>query len=150
MMSESIKKELIAFLLELPVEKFTREWEALQIAISMLNSPKSFKKGIHVYLTSSYRAHEEGYYDHREMTIKIYPHKVMMRRTHSEYNTYSDINRNEVYRYITPSDKYGDYAFHQVMADLRELFTPRYSIDNSDASGVCYVGGNFTIEANMK
>jgi hypothetical protein len=36
------------------------------------------------------------------------------------------------------------------MADPRELFTPRYSIDNSDASGVCYVGGNFTIEANMK
>lgn len=61
MIPESFKKELISFLLDLPVEKFTRKWEALQIAISMLNSSKSFKKGIHVYLTYSYSAHEELY-----------------------------------------------------------------------------------------
>lgn len=149
-MPESIKNELITFLLELPVERFTRKWEALQFAITMLNSPKSFKKGIHVYLTSSYRAHEEGCYDHKEMSIKIYPHKIMMRRTHSEYNSYAEIDRKEIFRYITPSEKYGVSDFHKVMSDLSDLFTPSYQIDNSDASGVCYVGANFTIETNMK
>ena len=94
--------------------------------------------------------HEEGCFDNKEMFIKIYPHELVMKRIHSEYNFATGIDRNEVYRYIAPSDKYGAYTFHQVMSDLRELFTPRYQIDNSDASGVCYAGANFIIETNMK
>lgn len=74
----------------------------------------------------------------------------MMRRTHSEYNFYTEIDRKEVFRYITPNDKYGASDFHKVMSDLSDLFTPNYQIDNSDASGICYVGANFTLETNMK
>ena len=117
---EEVKKELVTFLAELPVEKFTKEWNAVQIAISIINSPKSFKKGVHVYLTSISKAHEEGCYDDKEMVIKIYPHKLMMRRTHSEYNSAAGIDTNEVYGYITPSDKYSAHDFYMIMSDLSD------------------------------
>ncbi len=149
-MPEEIKRELINFLMELPVDMYTKEWNAIQIAISILNSPKSFKKGIHVYLTSISKAHEEGCYDNKEMFIKIYPHKLMMRRMHSEYNSATDIDKREVYRYIAPSEKYKAYHFHEVMSDLSDLFKDCYYIDNTDASGVCYRNEHFTIETNMK
>ena len=149
-MPEEVKNKLVAFLTELPVEKFTREWNAIQIAISMLNSPKSFKKGVHVYLTSVSRAHEEGWVNNKEMYIKIYPHKLMMRRTHSEYNSASDFDTNEVCRYITPSDKYNVQDFYNVMSNLSDLFVDCYYMDSSDASGVCYVNEHFTVETNMK
>lgn len=150
MLPKEIKNELITFLLELPIEKFTKEWEATQLAISILNSPDSFKKGIHVYLTSRDSAHEEGCYDNKELFIKIYPHKLMMKRTHSEYNSYAGIDRDEVRRYVYPSDKYDSHHFFEVMTDLGDLFSSCYSMDNSDASGVCYANANFTIETNMK
>jgi hypothetical protein len=147
---EEVKKEVVTFLAELPVEKFTKEWNAVQIAISIINSPKSFKKGVHVYLTSISKAHEEGCYDDKEMVIKIYPHKLMMRRTHSEYNSAAGIDTNEVYRYITPSDKYSVLDFYDVMSDLSDLFVECGYLDNSDASGVCYRNEHFTIETNIK
>ncbi len=136
--------------MELPVERYTKEWNAIQIAISILNSPKSFKRGIHVYLTSFSKAHEEGYYDDKEMSIKIYPHKLLMRRTHSEYNSAADIDRRKIYRYIAPSEKYKAYHFREVMSDLRDLFKECYYIDDTDASGVRYINERFTIETNMK
>ena len=83
------------------------------------------------------------------MYIKIYPHKLMMRRIHSEYNSYANIDKDEVHRYIYPSDKYNSYHFFEVMRDLGDLFSS-YSIDNSDACGVCYANANFTIETNMR
>ena len=147
---EEVKNELVTFLTELPVEKFTREWNAIQIAISILNSPTSFKKGIHVFLTSISKAHEEGCYDDKEMFIKIYPHKLMMRRIHSEYNSASGIDTNEVYRYISPSDKYNTQDFCAVMSDLSDLFVECGYLDGSDASGVRYRNEHFTIETNMK
>ncbi len=146
---EEVKKKLVIFLTELPVEKFTNEWNAIQNAISILNSPKSFKKGVHVYLTSVSRAHEEGCYDNKEMFLKIYPHKVMMRRIHSEYNSFSDIDRKEVYRYIAPSDKYSISDFYEVMDNLNDLFDSCYYMDSSDASGVCYRNEHFTVVSNM-
>lgn len=149
-MPEEVKNELVAFLTELPVEKFTREWNALQIAISIINSPKSFKKGVHVYLTSISKAHEEGCYDDKDMFIKIYPHKLMMRRTHSEYNSAFGIDRREVYRYIAPSDNYSIHDFYEVMSDLSDLFVECGYLDSSDASGICYRNDHFTIETNIK
>lgn len=146
---EEIKKEMVTFLAELPVEKFTKEWYAILVAISILNSPKSFKKGGHVYLTSISKAHEEGYCVDKEMFIKIYPNKLMMRRIHSEYNTASGIGRNEVYRYIVPSEKYNAHDFYNVMADLSDLFVECSYTDSSDASGICYRNEHFTIETNM-
>ena len=146
---EEVKKEVVTFLAELPVEKFTKEWNAVQIAISIINSPKSFKKGVHVYLTSISKAHEEGCYDDKEMVIKIYPHKLMMRRTHSEYNSAAGIDTNEVYRYITPSDKYDAHDFYMIMSDLSDLFGSCYYTDSTDASGICYRNEHFTIETNM-
>jgi len=146
---EEVKKELVTFLAELPVEKFTKEWNAVQIAISILNSPQSFKKGGHVYLTSICKAHEEGYYIDKEMFIKIYPHKLMMRRIYSEYNSASDIDRNEVYRYIVPSEKYDAHDFYMIMSDLSDLFGSCYYTDSTDASGICYRNEHFTIETNM-
>ena len=146
---EEVKKEVVTFLAELPVEKFTKEWNAVQIAISILNSPQSFKKGGHVYLTSISKAHEEGYYIDKEMFIKIYPHKLMMRRIYSEYNSASDIDRNEVYRYIVPSEKYDAHDFYMIMSDLSDLFGSCYYTDSTDASGICYRNEQFTIETNM-
>lgn len=147
---EEVKRGLVIFLMELPVKKFTREWNAIQIAISILNSPKSFKKGVHVFLTSISRVHEEGCYDDKDMFIKIYPHKLMMRRTHSEYNSASGIDRRKVYRYIVPSDKYDIHDFHEVMSDLSDLFVECGYLDSTDASGICYRNEHFTIETNMK
>lgn len=146
---DKIKKDLVTFLTELPVEKFTKEWNAIQIAISILNSPQSFKRGGHVYLTSKSKAHEEGYYINKEMFIKIYPHKLMMRRIYSEYNSASDIDRNEVYRYIVPSEKYNAHDFYMIMSDLSDLFTSCYYTDSTDASGICYRYEHFTVETNM-
>jgi len=150
MLPEDVKKELERFLFELPIEKFSKEWEAVQAAISMLNFPKSFKKGTHVFLTSYNRNHEEGCYDDKEMSIKIYPQKVVMSRRHAEYNSFVGIDRNKVYRYITPSDKYGASDFQKVMSDLSGLFTSCYYTDSSDASGVCYSNANFSIITNVK
>jgi hypothetical protein len=144
-----VKKELVTFLMELPVDKFTKEWKAVQVAISILHSPKSFKKGVHVYLTSISKAHEEGCYDDKEMVIKIYPYKLIMRRTHSEYNSASGIGRRKVYRYIVPSDKYNTHDFYEVMSDLSDLFVECGYLDSSDASGICYINEHFTIETNM-
>ena len=146
---DEVKKRLVTFLTELPIEKFTKEWNAIQIAISILNSPQSFKKGGHVYLTSISKAHEEGYYIDKEMFIKIYPHKLMMRRIYSEYNSASDIDRNEVYRYIIPSEKYDVHDFYKVMSDLSDLFGSCYYTDSTDASGICYRNEHFIIETNM-
>ena len=146
---DEVKKRLVTFLTELPIEKFTKEWNAIQIAISILNSPQSFKKGGHVYLTSISKAHEEGYYIDKEMFIKIYPHKLMMRRIYSEYNSASDIDRNEVYRYIVPSEKYDAHDFYMIMSDLSYLFGSCYYTDSTDASGICYRNEHFTIETNM-
>ena len=146
---DEIKKELVTFLTELPVEKFTKEWNAIQIAISILNSPQSFKKGVHVYLTSISKAHEEGYYIDKEMFIRLYPHKLMMRRIYSEYNSTSDIDRHEVFRYIVPNEKYNIHDFYKVMSDLSDLFESCYYTDSTDASGICYRNEHFTVETNM-
>ena len=147
---EDVKSTLISFLTELPVKKFSKEWKAIQIAISILNSPQSFKKGVHVYITSSNKAHEEGYYDDKEMYIKIYPHKLMMRRCHSEYNSASGLDKNEVYRYIVPNEKYKVRDFYKIMEDLSGLFVGESYLDNTDYCGVCYSYENFHIEANVK
>ena len=149
LLPEKVKRKLTEFLSELPVKKFSKDWENVQLAISMLNSPELFKKGVHVYITSKEYALEDRCYDDREMSIRIYPHKLMMRRSHSEYNSYSDVDIKKVFRYIAPSDKYGPYHFDEVMADLSFLFSGNYNDDTSDYDGVRYYGSNFRIESNV-
>lgn len=82
--------------------------------------------------------HEEGCFDNKEMFIKIYSHKLVMKRIHSEYNFATGIDGNEVYRYITPSEKYGAYHSLEVMSNLNDLFTSCYYVDNSDSCGIYY------------
>lgn len=81
---------------------------------------------------------KEGCFDNKEMFIKIYPHKLVMKRIHSEYNFATGIDRDEVYRYITPSEKYGAFHSHEVMSNLNDLFTSCYYVDNSDSCGIYY------------
>lgn len=145
----SIKNSLINFLSDIPVEKFSKDWQAIQIAIAMIMSPESFKKGVHVYMESNDISREPGCYDIRKMFIKIWPHKIHIRRKHSEYNSYSDLDRNVVCRYMFPHEKYHDYNFREVMSDMGELFRGNYSESESDYSGHYSTAANFKIETNI-
>lgn len=149
-MPDSVKKELVEFLADIEVEKYSKEWQAIQIAISMIMTPSSFKKGVHVYLDSYDGAREPGCYNISRMSIKIWPHKIQLRRTHSEYVSGSDIDINQTFRYIFPSDKYSESDFKEVMSNTGELFTGNYSQEESDYSGHYSIAANFHVETNVK
>ena len=134
---------------ELPVQEDSADSRAIQAAISLLNFPDSFKKGVHVFLNSRYQAREEGCYDIREISIKIYTNKIAMRRRHSEYNSLCDIDINKTYRYIFPNEKYNANDFQNVVSDLGDLFCEDYSMDESDPSGIMINSSNFKIESNI-
>lgn len=147
---ESVKIGLISFLADLPVEKLSKEWQAIQLAISMITTPSSFKKGVHVYLDSYNGAREPGCYNISEMSIKIWPHKIQMRRIHREYVSGTDIDVNQTYRYIYPNDKYSVSDFNKVMSDMDDLFNGNYSQDESDYSGRYSIAANFKVKTNVK
>lgn len=147
---ESVKIGLISFLADLPVEILSKEWQAIQLAISMITTPSSFKKGVHVYLDSYNGAREPGCYNISEMTIKIWPHKIQMRRIHREYVSGTDIDVNQTYRYIYPNDKYSVSDFNKVMSDMDDLFNGNYSQDESDYSGHYSIAANFKVKTNVK
>lgn len=98
---KQVKIRLVDFIMDIPVEKHSEQWNAQQVAIAMITSPASFRKGVHVYLTSEDESREPGYYDIKRMSIKIWPHKIQLRREHKEYLSGSDIDINEIYRYIS-------------------------------------------------
>lgn len=147
---ESVKKELIEFLSEIPVEDYSKDWQAIQLAISMIITPSSFKKGVHVYLDSRYEARESGAYDISDMSIKIWPHKIQIRRKHHEYVSGTDTNINETYRYIYPSERYGEYEFQEVMSHTGGLFCDNSSQYDSDYCGYYSISESFHIETNIK
>lgn len=147
---EGVKKGLIEFLSDIPVEKYSEQWRAIQVAIAMITTPQSFKQNVHVYLTSHEGGHEEGYFNVQAMSVKIWPHKIQMKRTHREWSSWAGLTQNELHRYIFPSEKYGVWHFNELMSDTSDLFETNYSMDSSDVSGVCYCSANFSIETNAK
>lgn len=147
---ENIKKSLVEFLADMDVEKFSDEWRAVQVAIAMITTPSSFKKGLHVYLKSHDHAREPGCYDLRDMSIKIWPHKIQMRRSHNVYNSDCGIDENYVCRYIFPNDNYNEDDFEEVMSEANDFFGERYCQHDSDMTGHYIVGASYSIETNVK
>lgn len=147
---ESVKMKIITFLSDLPVEKLSKEWQTIQVAISMITTPSSFKKGVHVYLHSYDGAREPGCYNISEMSVKMWPHKIQIRREHREYVSGCNIDVNQIYRYIHPSDKYFVSDFNEVMSNMGNLFNANYSQDESEYNGHYTITANFTIETNVK
>lgn len=147
---EPIKKELINFLTDLPVEKHSKDWQAIQVAIAMILTPGSFKKGVHVYMDSCDESRDPGCYNISSMSVKIWPHKVQLRRTHKEYVSGTDIDINQTIRYIYPSKKYSHNHFYEVMSDYGQLFSSNYSQCESDPAGSYSILANFHIETNCK
>ena len=148
---EEVKRTLIDFLLNIKVEKYSDDWNAIQTAIAMINSPGSFRKGLHVFISSSYRASEEGAFVYQSMSIKIYQHKIQLRQQDENWVSGSDYNYNRIYRYICPSNKYDLEDFKNVMS-LSDffLFNGNESVDTSvpySHSGYNYA---FKIETNIK
>ena len=147
---QPVRNKLLEFLSEIPVEKFSDDWKKIQVAIAMITTPSSFKKGVHVYLDSTYRAYDDGCQEYRSMSIKIYPHKITMRRIHSEFDIYTDKSLNQTLRYIYPNEKYGTSQFDEVMEDLYCLFEGNYIEDSSGPDKRCGFGSHFTISTNIK
>ena len=148
---EEVKRTLIDFLLRIKVEKYSDDWNAIQTAIAMINSPSSFRKGLHVFISSTYSASEEGAYVYQSMSIKIYQHKIQLRQQDENWVSGSDFNYNRIYRYICPSNKYDLEDFKKVMS-LSDyfLFNGNEIVDTSapySHSGYSYA---FKIETNIK
>lgn len=143
-----VSHTLLRFLSEFPVQKNSEDWEAIQVAIMLIIHPSLIKQGVHVFINSYYRASEEGCYDIKEMSIKIYKHKIVLRRSHSEYDSLRDIDYDQTYRYIYPNERYNIDDFENVMDDLSDLFHANYCIDDSDSSGHSHNSSNFHIETN--
>ncbi len=140
-------KRLYSLFKDLPIDEGSEEWKALQIAVSLLNSPDCFKKKIRVEIFSRFYAREEGYYIRHEISIKLYPHKISMRRIFSEYSTYRDKNPSNTYRYIYPNDKYGIEDFNKVLYNLDNLFEVDSYISESDGASHQINKSNFSIKA---
>ena len=147
---ETVKKGLIDFLSEIPVEKYSEKWRGIQVAIAMITAPGSFKKGVHVYLNSHDSGREEGYYDIQRMSVKIWPHKIQMKRTHEVWSSWNGTEENELRRYIFPDEKYGVHDFKALMDYSGDLFSECYSEDNSDYCGHCSSSAGFSVETNVK
>lgn len=147
---EQVKKELLEFIMNIPVKKFSSQWNAIQVAISMITSPGSFRKGLHVYLISNDESREPGYYNIKRMSIKIWPHKIQLRREHKEYLSGSDIDINKIYRYIYPNEKYHVSDFEELMSDTSDFFCACYYNDESDYDGHYITHANFNIETNIE
>ena len=147
---EEVKKELLEFIMNIPVKKFSSKWNAIQVAISMITSPGSFKKGLHVYLNSDDTSREPGFYNIKRMSIKIWPHKIQIRREHKEYLSGSDIDINEIYRYIYPNEKYNVSDFEELMSDTSDFFCETSYYDDSDYDGHYIIRQNYSIETNVK
>lgn len=148
---EEVKRTLIDFLLRIKVEKYSDDWNAIQSAIALINFPNSFKKGLHVFLSSTYSASEEGAYAYQSMSIKIYQHKIQLRHQDEKWVSGSDFNYNRIYRYICPSEKYDLEDFRNVMSSSDYfLFIANETVDTSTPyshSGYSYA---FKIETNIK
>lgn len=146
----SVKKGLIKFLKEIPVEEFSEEWRAVQVAIAMITAPGSFKDRVHVFLSSHDGGSEEGYYDHHRMTVRIWPDKLQMCRTHKIWSSWNGTQLDETFRYTFPGGKHGVYEFEDLLSDTAGLFSGRYCIEDLSMGQRSGSSANFSITTNAK
>ncbi len=144
-----VKKRLFEFLSEIPVEKYSEQWRAIQVAIAMIMAPNSFKDNVHVYLSSREGAHEEGAFDSHTMSIKIWPHKLQMSRHKKEWTSWSGYRTNEHYYYTFPNGKHSVDEFERLISDTGELFYSNYSEVNHEIDQSSGYFANFNIETNV-
>jgi len=145
-----VKKELIQFLEEIPVEKYSAQWRAIQAAITMIVAPGSFKDKVHVFLRSQEGGREEGALDSHVMSIRIWPHKLQMSRDNQQWTSWSGYTTNEHYKYTFPGGKHGISEFEDLMSNIGELFQSNYSEWDPDGAQTSGFYANFTIETNIK
>ncbi len=147
---ECVKEGLIKFLEEIPVEKYSGQWRAIQAAITMIIAPNSFKDNVHVFLHSREGAREEGAFDNHVMSIRIWPHKLQMSRDYQQWTSWSGYTTNEHYKYTFPGGKHSISEFEELISYTGELFSSNYSEwdhDGGQSSGF-YV--NSEIKTNIK
>lgn len=139
---------LTDFLQRISVDESSDDWKIIQAAISLLNFPDSFKKGCHVFLTSQHKVIYDNTYDFRTMSIKLYSHKLVLKREHKEYNPSCGIDRRPRFRYIYPNRRYCSDDFEQVMSDTSFLFGPNESFWDDDCC-CCGTTSITSIESNL-
>ena len=145
---ERVRRGLLEFLDGIPVEKYSDQWQAIQVAVSMVTAPRSFKQNVHVFLYSRESAHEEGYFNDHQMSVRIWPHILQMKRSYREWSSWAGLTENDLFRYTFPGGKHDVNEFEELMSDTGGLFGECYSDDYSDPSGRCYCFENFSIDTN--
>ena len=147
---EHVKKSLIDFLGDIPVEKYSEEWRGIQAAIAMILAPNSFKDKVHVYLQSRERGSEEGAFYRHSMSIRIWPHKLQMRRDEQDWTSWSGYRTNDHFRYTFPDGKHSLFEFDELINGTSDLFCANDSDYNNDGYQHSCFYTNFTIETNVK
>ena len=147
---EPVKKGLIKFLEEIPVEKYSDQWRAIQAAITMIVAPNSFKDKVHVFLRSNESAREEGAFNSHTMSIRIWPHKLQMSRDNQQWTSWSGYTTNEHYKYTFPGGKHDIDEFEELLSDTGGLFYSNYSDWDHSGGQSCGIYANFRIETNVK
>ena len=147
---DTVKKGIVKFLEEIPVEKYSEEWRSVQAAITMIIAPNSFKEKAHVFLTSHDSAREEGYYDIHEMSIRIWPHKVQLSRFHEIWSSWNGTELHELYRYTFPGGKHSVYEFENLLSNTAGLFSEKYCLDDSSMAQHASSSANYKIKTNIK
>ncbi len=147
---KAVKMGLIKFLEEIPVEKYSEQWRAIQVAITMITAPNSFKDRVHVFLRSHEGGREEGAFDSHKKSIRIWPHKLQMSRDNQEWTSWSGYRTNEHYKYTFPGGKHSISEFEELISGAGSLFTGNYSNWDSCGADCCGFYGNFSIETNVK
>ena len=147
---EQVKKGLIKFLEEIPVEKYSEQWRAIQAAITMIVAPNSFKDKVHVFLESHVGAHEEGAFNRHTMSIRIWPHKLQMSRDNQEWTSWSGYEVNEHFKYTFPDGKHPVSEFEELISGTSELFYSNYSEECKEMAQSSGIYANFQIKTNVK
>lgn len=147
---ETVKNRLIRFLNEIPVEEYSEEWRAVQVAITMILAPDTFKDQVHVFFSSHDCAREEGYYNNHEMSIRIWPHKLQMRRYHEIWSSWNGTELHDLYRYTFPGGKHSVSEFEELISYTGGLFYAEYSSHDRDGAQHSCIYSNFKIETNVK
>ena len=147
---EAVKKGLIKFLDEIPVEDYSEQWRAIQVAKTMILAPNSFKDKVHVFLRSEEAAHEEGAFNRHTMSIRIWPHKLQISRDNQQWTSWSGYTTNEHYKYTFPGGKHSLDEFEELLSYIGGLFYSNYSDWDRSGGQSSGIYANFTITTNVK
>ena len=147
---EAVKKGLLKFLKEIPVEEYSEQWRGIQVAITMIMAPDSFKDRVHVFLNSHEGASEEGAFDNHSMSIRIWPHKLQVSRDKRQWTSWEGLKTNEHYKYTFPGGKHSVQEFDELISHTGGLFCSNYSSVNREMAQHSCFHANFTIETNVK